>query len=74
MTKYPYKYSIITKDGHTITDRMNDGKDVQATSQSQAQKVLMVLYPGCIVMSVQTKAKKHFDTSIGQIGSAIFLS
>lgn len=73
MTKYPYKYHIITKDGITITNRMNEGKEIQATSQSQAQRVLMVLYPGCIVLSVQTTAKKHFDSSIGQMGSAIFL-
>lgn len=73
MTKYPYKYHIITKDGVTVTDRMNKGKPLNAGSQRNAKRVLKSRYPGCIVMSVETKAKKHFDSNVGQFGSSIFL-
>jgi hypothetical protein len=73
MTKYPYKYNIITKDGKTITDRMNAGKPLNTSSRSKATKVLKIRFPGCVVTLLETKTKKHFDNSVGQFANSIFL-
>jgi len=73
MTKYPYKYTITTKDGLIITNRMNAGRQVNASSQSMAKRILRFYYPKCNIIECKPKAKKHFDTSVGQFGSSIFL-
>ena len=63
MNKYPYSYEIKTTDGITITNRMNIGKELNASSESKAKMVLDFWYPHCEIIHCKTKTPHNYMES-----------
>ena len=54
--KHPYTYTIKTKQGETITNRMNKGIELSATKESMARKILGWVYPGCEIIHIKNNS------------------